>query len=131
MPPVQYQATGRRKRAVARVILRPGKGAVKINGREVQDYLNTNELWIGRALEPLATTANAEKFDVLVNTHGGGLKGQSEAIRLGIARALVLFDAGNRELLKPQGMLTRDPRKVERKHYYKRKARKSPQYSKR
>lgn len=128
---VQYSATGRRKRAIARVILRPGTGEVKVNGRDLKEYFCERQFWLERVLEPLVRSNTAEKFNVLVNVYGGGIKGQADAIRLGVARALVEFSESNRALLKSFGLLTRDAREVERKKYYRRKARKMPQYSKR
>ncbi|HEY9886339.1 MAG TPA: 30S ribosomal protein S9 [Vampirovibrionales bacterium] len=128
----EYRATGRRKRAVARVILRKGKGdSFKVNGRELNEYFCESQTWLGRIKEPFTRTGIEEKFDVLVNVSGGGINGQADAIKLGIARALVTLDEGNKAVLKSFGLLTRDPREVERKKYYRRKARKMPQYSKR
>lgn len=128
---VQYSATGRRKRAVARVILRPGTGEFKINGRELSEFFGGREFWLERVKEPLVRTNSTDKFNVLVNVYGGGIKGQADAISLGIARALVELSESNKSTLKGFGLLTRDPREVERKKYYRRKARKMPQYSKR
>lgn len=127
----QYSATGRRKRSIARVILRSGKGDFKVNGRDVSEYFCGRKLWLERVNEPFERATKDKEFSVLVNVKGGGIKGQAEAIRLGIARALVEFDAGNKATLKSFGLLTRDAREVERKHYYCHKARKMPQYSKR
>ncbi|MDJ0626220.1 MAG: 30S ribosomal protein S9 [Candidatus Caenarcaniphilales bacterium] len=127
----QYSATGRRKRSVARVILRPGTGEFKVNGRSLNDYFCDRELWLERINEPFERLSKDKSFNVFVNVKGGGIKGQAEAIRLGVARALVELDAGNKSTLKAFGLLTRDPREVERKHYYCHKARKMPQYSKR
>ncbi len=128
---VQYSATGRRKRAIARVIIRPGTGDFKVNGRDLTEYFCNREFWLERIREPLARTNSIEKFNVLVNVNGGGIKGQADAIRLGVARALIELTESNRSVLKALGMLTRDAREVERKHYYHHKARKMPQYSKR
>jgi small subunit ribosomal protein S9 len=128
---VQYSATGRRKRAIARVILRPGTGEAKVNGRDLKEYFCERGFWLERILEPLIRTNSAEKFNILVNVYGGGIKGQADAIRLGISRALVEFSESNKAILKGFGLMTRDAREVERKHYYRRKARKMPQYSKR
>jgi small subunit ribosomal protein S9 len=127
----QFAATGRRKRAVARVFLKPGKGKITVNKRDVNEYFSLRQMWIEKVTEPLLRTSTEAKVDVMVNINGGGKKGQAEAISLGIARALLEFDAGNRPTLKALGLLTRDAREVERKHYYCHKARKMPQYSKR
>jgi small subunit ribosomal protein S9 len=127
----EHLGTGRRKRAIARVILRPGTGEFKVNGRDSKEYFCERQLWMERINEPLLRANVAEKFNILVNVHGGGIKGQADAIRLGISRALVELDESNRPLLKSLGMLTRDAREVDRKHYYRRKARKMPQYFKR
>lgn len=128
---VQYSATGRRKRSIARVILRPGTGEAKVNGRDLNEYFCERQLWLERVLEPFVRANLDKKFNLLVTVQGGGIKGQADAIRLGIARALVEFNEGNRATLKAFGLLTRDAREVERKHYYCQKARKMPQYSKR
>ena len=120
---------GRRKEAVARVRLVPGTGKVVVNGREAIQYFGRQQL-VDNALAPLRLTETAERFDVLANLDGGGINGQSGALRLGIARALL--DAGEyREDLKKAGFLTRDARAVERKKYGLKKARKRPQFSKR
>ncbi|MDX1919538.1 MAG: 30S ribosomal protein S9 [Candidatus Caenarcaniphilales bacterium] len=129
--PAQYSATGRRKRAIARVILQPGTGKIRVNGRDVEEYFCGRKLWIEKITDPLVKTSSEKNFNVSVNICGGGLKGQAEAICLGIARALIEFNAGHRAPLKAFGLLTRDAREVERKHYYCHKARKMPQYSKR
>jgi small subunit ribosomal protein S9 len=127
---VQFLATGRRKTAVARVFLRSGKGVITINGRSLENYFTTET---SRALvrQPLTATETAEKFDVLVLTDGGGYTGQAGAVRLGISRALVEFNAELRGRLKQLGFLTRDPRKHERKKYGQKGARKRFQFSKR
>ena len=127
---VQHLGTGRRKTAVARVILRPGKGAITVNGRPVEKYfVNESTRYLVR--QPLLTAEATEKFDVLVLTNGGGPTGQAGAIRLGIARALVDFNAELRGKLKEAGLLTRDPRAHERKKYGQKGARKRFQFSKR
>lgn len=128
---MQHSATGRRKRAIARVIIRSGTGNFKINNRDSKEFFCERELWLERITEPLIRTNCQDKIDILVNVCGGGIKGQADAIRLGVARALVQLDETNKPVLKSLGMLTRDAREVERKHYYCRKARKMPQYSKR
>jgi len=121
---------GRRKAAVARVYLDKGKGKISINERELSDYFPISNL-SNKVLEPLQVVEMEKNFDVQVNVNGGGVKGQAEAIRLGIARALVEFDAELKPALKAKGFITRDSRVVERKKYGKPKARKSFQFSKR
>ena len=126
----QYTAVGRRKTSTARVYLRPGNGGFKINHREAEDYFPLE--WRRKNLTaPFEVTNSVGKFDVLVNASGGGLTGQAEAIRLGIARALVKFDEEMKKPLRDAGFLTRDPRMVERKKYGQPKARKRFQFSKR
>ena len=127
---VQHLGTGRRRRAVARVILRPGKGQITINKREFEVYFPT-EAARSIVRQPLLATETADKFDVLVNADGGGLQGQAGAVRLGIARALVEFNSELRPKLKELGFLTRDPRSHERKKYGQKGARKRFQFSKR
>jgi small subunit ribosomal protein S9 len=130
MAVVQYYGTGRRKTSVARVRLIPGNGNVTINKTTMDDYFNYETLK-AIAKEPLVITDTLDKFDVLVNVDGGGFTGQAGAIRHGIARALIEFDKELRPILKKAGHLTRDPRMKERKKYGFKKARKSPQFSKR
>jgi len=127
---VQYLGTGRRKRSVARVFLRPGKGDIKVNNRAFENYFPTES---ARAMvrQPLAATETMEKFDLLILTDGGGVAGQAGACRLGISRALVEFNAELRSRLKKLGFLTRDPRAHERKKYGQKGARKRFQFSKR
>lgn len=127
---VQHLGTGRRKSAVARVFLRPGGGAITINDRPFEEYFTTET---ARALvrQPLLTTETSDKFDVLILVDGGGFAGQATAARLGIARALVGFNAELRSRLKQAGFLTRDPRIHERKKYGQKGARKRFQFSKR
>ncbi len=124
------QATGRRKSAVARVRLYDGTGRVTLNGRTLEDYFPQPALRL-RALEPLRTTELESHYDVIATIEGGGTTGQSDALRLGIARALVGIDAELRPALKREGLLTRDARRVERKKYGLRKARRAPQFTKR
>ncbi|MCO5556832.1 hypothetical protein L7F22_010385 [Adiantum nelumboides] len=124
-------ATGRRKTAVARVCLLEGTGRVIINCRTAQDYLQGNPLWLQYVRYPLVSLGYETKYDVIVKAEGGGLAGQAQAILLGIARALLVANPANRDPLKKQGLLTRDPRAVERKKAGLHKARKAPQYSKR
>ena len=127
---VQYLGTGRRKSSVARVYLRPGKGKITINGREFEDYIPSAAVRLD-VLQPLELTENTEKFDILVNVFGGGTTGQAGAIRLGITRALMEVNPDYRAILKPAGLVTRDPRAKERKKYGLKKARRAPQFSKR
>ncbi len=125
-----YDATGRRKTAVARVRLIPGKGEYRINGRELLDYFKRETLKM-IIEQPFELTNTKGKFDVIANIDGGGLRGQAEALRLGIARALLKWNEELRPELRAAGFLTRDPREVERKKYGQPKARKKFQFSKR
>ena len=126
----QYLGTGRRKRSIARVFLRPGSGKITVNGRPFENYFPTEA---GRVPvhQALRTVEMQDRFDVLVLANGGGVAGQAGAIRLGIARALVEFNAELRCALKKAGLLTRDPRQHERKKYGQKGARKRFQFSKR
>ena len=126
----QYYGTGRRKTSVARVFLRSGEGRVKVNGKDFQEYFR-GIIRAVQALEPLRVTGTLGRFDALITVAGGGPAGQADAIKLGLARALVRLDGDNRAKLKPQGLLTRDSREVERKKYGLKKARRAPQFSKR
>jgi small subunit ribosomal protein S9 len=126
----QYLGTGRRKRAVARVFLRPGSGNITVNGRPFENYFPT-EASRNPVRQALVATENADKFDLLILADGGGVIGQAVAVRLGVARALVQFSAELRSPLKKLGFLTRDPRKHERKKYGQKGARKRFQFSKR
>ncbi|NJK61427.1 MAG: 30S ribosomal protein S9 [Synechococcaceae cyanobacterium SM2_3_1] len=126
-----YFGTGRRKTAVARVRLVPGTGMIQINNRPGDQYLLFQERLVADVKAPLETLGLEGSYDVLVRAHGGGVRGQAEAIRMGVARALCEMDPNNRSPLKSEGYLTRDPRSKERKKYGLRKARKAPQYSKR
>ena len=130
MAKVQYMGTGRRKKSVARVRLVPGEGKVIVNKREIETYFGLETLRV-IVNQPLVLTATKDKFDVLVNVYGGGLSGQAGAIRHGISRALLKADENLRPELKKAGFLTRDPRMKERKKYCLKKARRSPQFSKR
>lgn len=123
-------ALGRRKSSVARVYLTNGSGKVTINGRKFEDYFPQKHIQ-ATVIDPISTVDQAKKFDISVNVSGGGFKGQSEAIRLGIARALVKINADFKSPLKDKKLMTRDARVVERKKYGKPKARKSFQFSKR
>jgi small subunit ribosomal protein S9 len=127
---VQYLGTGRRKTSVARVILRPGKGEIKVNNRAFENYFST-ESTRATVRQALKATETTDKFDLLILTNGGGVAGQAGAVRLGISRALVQFNAELRGGLKKLGFLTRDPRKHERKKYGQKGARKRFQFSKR
>jgi small subunit ribosomal protein S9 len=128
--PVQYSAIGRRKTSISRVYLRPGSGKVVVNKRTIEDYFPL-EIRRRQILRPFVVTETLGQFDVLVNVDGGGLTGQAEATRLGISRALVELDETHRPALRTAGLLTRDPRMVERKKYGRPKARKRFQFSKR
>lgn len=123
-------ATGRRKASIARVILKPGTGAIIVNGRDVNEYM-PYAILVQEIKQPLVLTNNTENFDVQVNVQGGGFTGQAGAIRLGIARAIIEIDAAQKSVLKASGLTTRDARVKERKKYGLKKARKSPQFSKR
>ncbi|MDR7871577.1 MAG: 30S ribosomal protein S9 [Tissierellaceae bacterium] len=130
MAVTQYWGTGRRKTSIARVRLVPGNGKVTINKQDIEQYFDYETLRT-IAREPLVITEQADKFDVLVNVEGGGFTGQAGAVRHGIARALLEADPELRPILKKAGHLTRDPRMKERKKYGLKKARRSPQFSKR
>ena len=130
MNQVQYYGTGRRKTASARVFLRPGAGEVKVNGRTLDNYF-PNDVLKMIIKQPLLLTETAEKFDILVTVLGGGSAGQAGAIRHGISRALLEFNLELRDRLKSAGLLTRDPRKKERKKYGQKGARARFQFSKR
>ena len=121
---------GRRKKSVARVYLSKGKGAYSINGKSLNDYFPTDTLQY-KVNQPLTITENEGNFDVKVNVYGGGSTGQAEAVRLALSRALCELNEENRSILKPEGLLTRDPRMVERKKFGQKKARKKFQFSKR
>ena len=126
----QYYGTGRRKEAVARVFLRPGNGKVTVNGQDFNEYFQGLVRAVA-ALEPLRAVDALGHFDAYITVRGGGKSGQIDAIKLGIARALVQYNPDYRAKLKPLGFLTRDAGVVERKKYGKHKARRAPQYSKR
>jgi len=127
---VQYYGTGRRKTAVARVFLRPGSGDFKVNGRAFEEYFVT-ESQRSSAKQPLVSTESAASFNVLANVSGGGVNGQADAVKLGIARALMQFNAELRKKLKSEGLVSRDARGKERKKYGQKGARKRFQFSKR
>lgn len=130
MPKPLVTSVGRRKEATARVRLRDGSGQISLNGRALERYFPTMATRL-RVLEPLQITQSQGRFDVEVTLEGGGVSGQADAVRLGIARALIELDPELRPTLKKAGMLTRDARVVERKKYGLRKARRAPQYTKR
>ncbi|MBX2827224.1 MAG: 30S ribosomal protein S9 [Flavobacteriaceae bacterium] len=121
---------GRRKTAVARIYVSEGKGNITVNNRELDNYFTTATLRY-KVNQPLALTNNEGAFDIKVNVYGGGITGQAEAVRLAISRALCELNEENRTVLKPEGLLTRDPRMVERKKFGQKKARKKFQFSKR
>ena len=121
---------GRRKTAVARVYVSQGSVNITVNKREFKTYFTTPTLQY-KVQQPLMLTENLEAFDIKVNVYGGGVTGQAEAIRLAITRALVAINEENKAVLKPEGLLTRDPRMVERKKFGQKKARKKFQFSKR
>ena len=132
-----FYGTGRRKSSVARVILTPGKGNITVNGVDVNEYMPFDVL-VMDLKQPLVVTNNEETFDIEVNVNGGGFSGQTGAIRLGIARALLEYDKANeakedsyRKILKSNGFITRDARSKERKKYGLKAARRAPQFSKR
>ena len=125
-----FMGTGRRKTSIARVRIMPGKGNFTINGKDINDYLNTDVLRT-LAKQPFAVSGTEGKFDTIVKVEGGGLSGQAGAIRHGIARALVNADEANKPAIKAAGLLTRDSRMKERKKPGLKKARKAPQFSKR
>ena len=134
---VQYRGLGRRKSSTCRVILRPGTGNITVNGRDVNEYMPYPTL-VMDLKQPLVLTSTAEAFDVICNVNGGGFTGQAGAIRLGIARALLEYDAANaanedsyRKTLKRAGLVTRDSRAKERKKPGLKAARRAPQFSKR
>ena len=124
------RGTGRRKRSIARVMLKAGSGKIEVNGRSMENYFPI-EIIRQEALRPLQVTETSNSVDIRINVQGGGVSGQAGAIRHGIARALIEYDSGLRPQLKEVGYLTRDARKVERKKAGLKKARRAPQFSKR
>ena len=126
----KFYGTGRRKKSIARVYLVPGKGDITINKRSLDEYFGLETLKV-IVKQPLVATNTTDKYDVIVNVHGGGYTGQAGAIRHGISRALLHVDAEFRPVLKKAGFLTRDPRMKERKKYGLKAARRAPQFSKR
>jgi len=129
-PKTWFLGTGRRKEAVARVFLRPGSGKFTVNGRTVDKYF-PNRAWHHAAIEALKFTSTADQVDVMVTAHGGGIGGQSGAVRMGLARALARFNPELRPALRKNGFLTRDSRMKERKKYGQKGARKRFQFTKR
>lgn len=121
---------GRRKTAVARIYVSEGKGNITVNNREFDNYFTTPALRY-KVQQPLALTNNENTYDIKVNVYGGGITGQAEAVRLAISRAMCEINEEHRTVLKPEGLLTRDPRMVERKKFGQKKARKKFQFSKR
>jgi small subunit ribosomal protein S9 len=121
---------GRRKKAVARVYLSDGKGKINVNNKDFKSYFTTATLQY-KVNQPLALTDNEGNFDIKINVFGGGVTGQAEAVRLALSRAMCELNEENRHILKPEGLLTRDPRMVERKKFGQKKARKKFQFSKR
>lgn len=130
MPKPLVQATGRRKESVARVRFREGGGQMTLNGRSLESYFPTMAQRM-RVMEPLQLTSTQGRYDIDATLEGGGVTGQVDALRLGISRALIVLDPDLRDTLKKAGLLTRDARRVERKKYGLRKARRAPQYTKR
>lgn len=130
METLSFYATGKRKTAIARVWLRQGNGIIKVNRKKFEDYFPTESLR-SMALSPFKSFPEKDNYNLLITVRGGGVSGQAAAVRHGLARALVNFDAALRGPLKKEGMLTRDPREVERKKYGRPKARKRFQFSKR
>ena len=128
---IQYLGTGRRKTSVARVRLIPGGQGIEINGKSMKEYFGGRDILSRIVEQPLVLTESLEKFGIKVNVSGGGNSGQAGAIRHGVSRALLVSDETLRPDLREAGFLTRDSRMVERKKFGKRKARKSPQFSKR
>src|SRR6516162_7394586 len=124
---VQYYGTGRRKTAIARVYLRPGSGDFKVNGRAFEQYFVTDSQR-SAAKQPLVSTDTLASFNVIATVDGGGVAGQADAVKLGVARALMLFNAELRKKLKSEGLVTRDSRGKERKKYGQKGARKRFQY---
>ncbi|MFZ0662766.1 MAG: 30S ribosomal protein S9 [Acidobacteriaceae bacterium] len=127
---VQYYGTGRRKSAIARVFLRPGSGNFQVNGKGLETYFVTEQQRVS-AKRPLVLTETTSSFDVVTNVHGGGVSAQADAVKMGISRALLEFNAELRKTLRGEGLLTRDARAKERKKYGQKGARKRFQFSKR
>nr|QUE28631.1 ribosomal protein S9 [Porphyrostromium japonicum] len=128
---IVYLGTGRRKTSIARVVLKPGSGKLTVNNSSGEEYLQNNPIYLYQSKQALIVLGLENEYDIIVNTLGGGLTGQAEAIKLGVARALCKMNIEYRPALKSEGCLSRDARAKERKKYGLRKARKAPQYSKR
>ena len=126
----KFYGTGRRKKSIARVYIMPGKGNITVNKRDIEEYFGMETLKVV-VRQPLVALNATDKFDVIVTVKGGGTTGQAGAIRHGLARALVKADEDNRQILKKEGYLTRDPRMKERKKHGLKAARRAPQFSKR
>lgn len=124
-------ATGKRKRAVAKVWVKPGSGKIIVNGMDLNSWLGGLEATKLKVIQPLLVTKQEKSMDIKASANGGGFNAQAEAVRHGISKALAEMDADFRAMLKPKGLLTRDSRVVERKKFGRRKARRSPQFSKR
>lgn len=124
-------ATGKRKTAIAKVWIKPGSGKISVNGVDLNIWLGGHEAIKLKVIEPLLVTKQESSMDISATALGGGYSAQAEALRHGISKALAIMDSDFRALLKPKGLLTRDSRSVERKKYGRRKARRSPQFSKR
>lgn len=127
----QFTGTGRRKTSIARVFLKSGKGKFLINGKEPQNHLGDVSTYLNLIKKPLQAIQGEGKYDIVAKVHGGGISGQADAIRLGVARALVIANPANKGVLKAEGLLTRDSRDKERKKYGRKRARKRFQFSKR
>ncbi len=126
-----YFGVGKRKSSIARVSLKLGKGGFSVNGKTIDDYFMKRAGYLTLAKSALSLTETLDKFTVSANVKGGGISSQADSIKFGIAKAILSFDESKRKVLKEEGMLTRDARRVERKKYGKKKSRKSPQFSKR
>lgn len=124
-------ATGKRKSAIAKVWIKPGKGSLVVNDKNLNEWLGGHESVKMKVVQPLVLTKQEKALDIVAVVFGGGYNAQAEALRHGISKSLSLYDASFRKILKPYGLLTRDSRVVERKKYGKKKARRSPQFSKR
>jgi len=124
-------ATGKRKTAIAKVWLKPGSGKMAINGMSLDEWLGGRDMLKKRVMQPLMLTKQEQAVDIVAVTLGGGISAQADALRHGVSKALTIYDQNFRAILKPEGLLTRDSRVVERKKYGKKKARRSPQFSKR
>lgn len=126
----RFYGVGRRKSSIARLYLTPGEGSILVNKKSFNDYFGRETLRM-LIMQPIEATGNSSKFDIVINVRGGGLSGQAGAVRHGVSRALLALNPDYRKPLNKNGFLTRDPRRVERKKYGHRKARKKSQYSKR